>query len=162
MMDTPILWNEGGMKKRALEGLQTAVINKSLILNLSHGLNQPQEGRENQELQPYQVLKRQKQHIWWSVIINTNVRSKWGFNHLTAWMEEKGRDNSSCLTVFLPGHWFFPCLQTQNWNINFSGASSYSCQRWKGTCSLIQQVHLWPRKCLVPSTVPVNWMKYGS
>ena len=54
----------GGMKKRALEGLQTAVINKSLILNLSHGLNQPQEGRENQELQPYQVLKRQKQHIW--------------------------------------------------------------------------------------------------
>lgn len=124
MMETPILWNGGGMKKRALEGLQTAVINKSLILNLSHGLNQPQEGRGNQELQPYQVLKRQKQHIWWSVIINTNVKSKWGLNHLTAWMEEKGRDNSSCLTVFLPGHWLFPCLQTQTGILTFPGSQA--------------------------------------
>ena len=53
MMETPILWNMGGMKKRSLAGLQTAVINKNLTLNWSHGLNQPQEGRGNQELQPY-------------------------------------------------------------------------------------------------------------
>lgn len=85
------------------------------------------------------MLKRQKQHIWWSVIINTNVRSKMrGFN-LTAWMEEKGRDNSSCLTVFLPGALAFPVFRLKTGILTFLGPQTTPVQRWKGTCSLIQQ-----------------------